>query len=358
MPMTSSRGPVAGRTLRLPCLIVSCVISSPAAWGQQAPPEAAPPPGAAGGIGKAKLAENPVNVLGGRLTVRMPRGARVEPRPFPIMAAPESEQHETRVLFDVGEEQLSLMAEESFAFAGDDLVKDVKGWVAKWKGKYKVEPLPLPAKGLRAVVVIPADEPDHTRSDDATFVEGLFVESADRTIQSLDVYVNPAGENDLKGCKAVARQILLSAAPGKASLPLAAGERRLYAYAKDLEISVTVPKDTVATLQVGPDFLVHRLIALGRLGSNAGSILIYVGDHPDYKPGAKKGEGMMFGKKVEWHTFPQKDGLQALCELPIPSEDHLNAHVIIRAPTDAQLKGLQAAAESLKLVKAKGPPPR
>ena len=67
---------------------------------------------------------------------------------------------------------------------------------------------------MNAVAVIPVANPDHTRSDDATFVEGLFVESDDRTIQSLDVYVNRAGENDIAGCKAVAREILRSVAPG------------------------------------------------------------------------------------------------------------------------------------------------
>jgi hypothetical protein len=218
-----------------------------------------------------------------------------------------------------------------------------------------IEPFSLPVKGLKAVAVIPVSDPDHTRSDDATFVEGILVKSDDRTIQSLDVYVNAAGEKDLKGCKAVAHQILLSVAPGRKKLQLAPGERRLFAYAKDREISIIVPKNTVATRQTGPDFLVHRLIVLDRLGSDSGSILIYVGGHPDYEPGAKKGEGMMFGKKVDWHSFAHGDGLQALCELPI-GDPQLRVHVMIHAPNDAQLKAMRAAAESLKLVESEGPP--
>ena len=103
--------------------------------------------------------------------------------------------------------------------------------------------------------MIPLLAPNHTRSDDATFVEGVFVESDDRTIQSLDVYVNAVGEKDLEGCKAVARQILfLSVAPGEKKLKLTAGERRLSTISKDLEISVTVPKNMAATTQGGPDF--------------------------------------------------------------------------------------------------------
>ncbi len=258
---------------------------------------------AAGELGKAKLSEKPIQVLGGRLSVRMPQGAKIEARPFDIMSAPEPEEHETRVVFDAGHERLVLMVHETFAFAGVNFEQDVRDWVARWKGKYRIEPIQQPTKGLKTVSVIPLNAPDHTRSDDATFVEGVFVESDDRTIQSLDVYVNAAAEQDLEGCKAVARQILLSVAPGRKRLNLAAGARRLFAYSEEFEISVTVPQNMVATKQVGPDFLVHRLIVLGRLGADSESIGIYVGNHPNFHPGAKKGDGMMFGKKVELHSF-------------------------------------------------------
>ena len=68
---------------------------------------------------------------------------------FPIMAAPESAEHETRVVFDAGDERLVLMANEAFAFAGDDFEKEVKEWVARWAGKYRIEALSLPVKGTQ-----------------------------------------------------------------------------------------------------------------------------------------------------------------------------------------------------------------
>jgi hypothetical protein len=189
-------------------------------------------------------------------------------------------------------------------------------------------------------------------------VEGLFIESDDRTIQSLDVYVNAAAEKDLEGCKAVARRILLSVAPGKKKLQLAAGERRLFTGSKDLEITITVPKNTVATKQVGPDFLVHRLIVLGRPGADSRSIGVYVANHPSFQPGAKKGEGMIFGKKVQWHSFAQGAGLEALCELPIPGPIPLFAHVWVQAPGDDQQAPLRQTAESMRLVEVKEPASR
>src|SRR5262249_37412175 len=159
---------------------------------------------------------------------------------------------------------------------------------------------------------------------------------------------------DLKACKTLGHQILLSVAPGKKKLDLTAGERRLFAYSQDVEISVMVPRNTVAATQVGPDFLAHRLIGLGPLGSDAASILIYVGGHPDYEPGVKKGATVIFGKKVEWQTF-QNEGLQALCDLAIPGDSHLKSHIVVQAPNPDQLNVLKQAAETLKLAKAHQP---
>ena len=51
----------------------------------------------AGELGKAALSEKSIEVLGGRLTVRMPQGAKKEARLFDILSAPESEEHETRI---------------------------------------------------------------------------------------------------------------------------------------------------------------------------------------------------------------------------------------------------------------------
>ena len=125
-----------------------------------------------------------------------------------------------------------------------------------------------------------------------------------------------------------------------------------------MEISITVPKNTVATRQDGPDFLVHRLIVLRRLGANPESIGIYVGNHPDFHPGANKGEGLMLGKKVGWHSSRQGVGLEALCELPIPGNPPLFAHVWVQAPNDTRLGELKQVAESMKLVGVKVPASR
>ena len=85
-------------------------------------------------------------------------------------------------------------------------------------------------------------------------------------------------------------------------------------------------------------------------------MLIYIGGHPGYEPGAKKGKAMMFGKEVEWRSLGREEGegLQTLSKLPIPGNRNLNAHIVIRAPNDSQLQALREAAGSLKLAKRHG----
>lgn len=339
------------------CFIVGFQATAWAVSAQEAAQKPPSPTVGPTGIGKAKLAEKPIEVLGGRLVLRVPQGAKSEARPFHIMAAPEPQEHETRIVLESGDDKLVIMAEESFAFASADFLKDVQDYVAQWRGKYKLEPLRLQAKGLTAVAVIPLTDPDHTRSDDATFVAGAIFASADRTIQSVDVYITPGAEKDMKACRALADQTLRSVAPGKRKLQLAAGERRLSAYSNDLEISVKAPANMAATKQDGPDFLVHRLIVLGKLGADSGSILVYVGNHPDFQPGPKKGQGTIFGKPIEWRGLGEGEGpgIQALCSLPILGRDGLVAHIIIYAANDTQLQALRKVAETMKLVRTRSP---
>jgi hypothetical protein len=67
---------------------------------------------------------------------------------------------------------------------------------------------------------------------------------------------------------------------------------------------------------------------------------------------------MIFGQNVEWHSFEQGGGLEALCKLPIPGDIPLFAHVWVQAPNDAQLGALKQASESMKLVDVKEPASR
>jgi hypothetical protein len=217
------------RATALPGLVIALTFAT------SARPQGAAAPGA---VGKAALSEKPTAVLGGRLTIRMPGGSRSEARPFAIMAAPTPDEDETRLIFDAGPERFVILAHEAYATAGDDLARTVRSVVDGWEKSlgtaYRVEPFPLDAKGLRAVAVRPANPPDRSRGDDAIFLEGLLVASADGTVQSLDAYINPAGAKDLGGASALARRALRTVAPGGRRLAVEAGERRFKSGSSDL----------------------------------------------------------------------------------------------------------------------------
>ncbi len=107
MNNTSSNG--RGLLFLRSCLAVSCALVSPLAQARRSSETTTPPQKTPGAIGKAILAEKPTGVLGGRLSVRLPEGSRIEARPVPIMGAPESDEHETRVIFDAGKVRLVLL---------------------------------------------------------------------------------------------------------------------------------------------------------------------------------------------------------------------------------------------------------
>lgn len=337
------------------CLVCLGLLAFKSGGAEQESPKSQPAPKAAGQV-DLTLADPPLEVLGGRFFVRTPKGAAIEGRAVPIMAAAESDEVETRIVLDRGELRLVLMVNDCFALASENFEADVKKCTAKWPDACRVEPLKLAAKGPSAVSVTPMRDPDHTRSVDATFVAGAFVMSADRSIQSFDLYTNAAGEKNLVALRSVFREIVLSVAPGKKTLNLEAGERRLFVYSKDTQVLMKVPGNTVLTRRNGPDFLVYNLTEMGSLGTPAGNMLIYAGGHPNYEPGEKRGAGVLFGKAIEWRALAEGKGLQTLCDFRLPDDPELKMHIIIEAPGEAGLNALKRTAESMKLVKSPAEP--
>lgn len=346
--MVATRGPIRHRRSLVLALAAGIVFISADRT------RAADPPVTRGEIGKQALSTTATNLLNDRLTIRMPEGARVQARPVDIMSAPESEDDETRVTFDAGEERLVVMVHELFGLAGDDLDRDVQATVAQWGEKgaqYRL--VRSPSKALRAVDVLPA--PGKPQGTEAIFVRGMFVALPDSTVQTVFVYVNPEAAKDLAGCSAAAERILATVAPGARKLRADGGERRLATLAPDAEILVSVPKNVVVTTQLGRDFLVQRIRVLGRLGQSSDSIGLYLGHAPSFKPAKKASDGTLFGKRITWQAGGEGKELEALVELSRVAGPPDYAHVWIIASNDDRLAALKRVAESMKLVKKAKP---
>ncbi len=133
-----------------------------------------------------------IDLLAGRLVIRMPAEARLEARRASIMAAPTAAADESRVVLDAGPERLVLMANELFALAGPRLEETVKKEAAEqWSGKdasFSVERLAV--KGLQVFALLPSAL--KVRGD-AALVLAAYVGSPDGTVQLLRLFVNPPG---------------------------------------------------------------------------------------------------------------------------------------------------------------------
>lgn len=301
----------------------------------------------AGALGKLEPAAATTDLLAGRLRVRVPKAARVEPRGHSIMAAPQSVQHETRVMLDAEKERLVIMAVELFETVGADLLAAVRKDVADWPQPPAVEALTLPE--LRAVTVAPAT---HDLKREAILILSVYVASADSTVQNVSFYVNPAGGGDVKGATALARRIAATITAGPTKLQSSAGVRPLSG-----GLSVTLPEGFSATQQPGPDFSVHHLRKLTPLGQPPARIGIYIGGHPSYQyrqmdeaqPPVKKSTGKLLGKDIEWHSWTrgktptEVTTMEAIAPLGGP----LKLHVFLNAATEAELSALRKVVESM-----------
>jgi hypothetical protein len=262
-----------------------------------------------GQVGTKALMGTPLSLLGDRLTVRPPEGAREEPREGSVMGAPEPSETETRVFYEADGEKLVLMAWEELRLAGERFDAAVHHVVESWEPAagtaYCVEPLGgLPA-GLRAYAVVPTQIGDE---GEALPVLSVYTAPADGLVQLVRLYINPPLRPDSAGCVALAKRIAATLAPGARTISLAGGKRRLDAYSETKELELTMPENYVVTPQPGPDFAVHRIEPVAPLDQGGGLLGIYFGDNPQAPPGDWAGEvqryqAQLLGREVEWVTW-------------------------------------------------------
>ena len=301
---------------------------------------------AAAGPGPAGLAaDTPQELLGGRLTVKLPKAMALVPRAHDIMSAPESGEDETRAMLDLGSARFVMMTYEPYLAAGPDFKAAVAAEAkAEAMTVDKIEPVAV-AKPLVAFAVVP---PAPKGSEDANLLLSVWIESADHTAQLVEFYVNPDGAKDAAAWTALARRIATTLAPGKRKLDLAAGARKLG------DLTLAVPAGWSLATQAGPDFTVYHLRALGTLGGDGPSTCgVYVGDFPSFQyeqagidtKTVKSTPGKLLGTKVDWKTWSTAQA--AMTEAMAP-HGGAKVHVFCTAKTDASLGALRAMAETLR----------
>ncbi len=162
----------------------------------QAKTPAQPRPGE---LGKLTLQDEPLKALGGRVLIRMPAAAKIEPREEPaILAAGPTPPEETRIILDAGRERMILIATETFTTADSGFGEAV----ARLFPDGSAQPMAKDAAEPRSYLVVPKEpKPGAT----ATLAAMALLVLPDKTVVEVDAYVNAEARKDLAGMHAAGR---------------------------------------------------------------------------------------------------------------------------------------------------------
>ena len=291
----------------------------------------------AGELAKATLSKDTTPLLDGRFTIQVPQDARVEARGHSIMAAPQSQAEETRIVLDAGDERFVIMTYELFATTGSDFEAAAKAYAKEYDIPTTVEALPN-----KAFAILPGE---HDTSREAIFCLGVLIPHTDGSVIYQAFYVNPAGADDLDGVTALAKKIAATTTPDAKTLAL---DARTISFERDA-LKIDLPKGYVFTSQEGPDFGVYRFTQVAPLNDTGATIGVYVGGHPSYQYRQAQNRSStgweakvttqsakFLNTDVEWQLWTTESGrLMAEAIVPLPGSDYLNIHVFVGAQDDA-----------------------
>ena len=290
--------------------------------------------------GQTRAATTPL--LADRLRIALPGEARVVPMPHDLMAAPASDEDETRVVLEDGDERLVVFAEELYALAGADFLGSVRHFlaVADAGAPPRIERVAEVAAPLQAISARPAQPREI--GEDTVLLSALYVAQGEGPVEGLTFAVNEAGRRHSERWASVAERIARSVTPGSAALSLAAGPRKLGWPHEAPSLQVTVPAGYAATIQPGPDFIVFHLRRLAPLGELSPALGIYLGDHPQTQQTSEATpagavSGTLLGRSVDWSTWTTPSGpgqpptQWSEARAPVPGQTQV-VHVLDRRP--------------------------
>jgi len=256
-------------------------------------------------LGQLTVPTTKIDVLASRLKISVPTGAKVLAVQRGIMAAPETDHEQTRVLIDAGEQRMVLMVYELFARAATDFEGAVQKETARLPMRVNLQKWSLSAP-VRAVAYFPVFP---SKDQEANLVMGVFVAGPDGSVQNLVWYVNNAAATQFSAALNLAKSIAATIAPGTRPLGSTGGERELSAHSKTKSAFITVPEGYVVTTQHGPDFIVHLVHKVTVFGDRGASLGVYLGDHPSANREGFLEQGVisLFGKRVSWYQKVTND---------------------------------------------------
>jgi len=285
-------------------------------------------------------------ILGGHLSMSMPSGAKLSPRRTSIMAAEEASEDETRIILEEGSDsaRFVMMITELYRTTTGDVLRDAKASASKGD---RVGALPMEG-GLRAATLEPSGI---GRGEGPIFVLGVLCAHVDHTVQQIEFFILPEMAGDIADYRTRARDIARTLRPGTRRIDAPGGEARFDRF------SMTLPPGFLLSTQRGPDFEVHRIRKLTRIGDTSGLLGIYVGGHPSLQhaqssdggaaPPTKEEAGNLLGKEATWIAWNTPEGARVR-ETIVTLEDHLAVHTFAISGDEAIERELMTIAASLR----------
>lgn len=334
-----------------------------------------------GALTKSKADDAESDLLGGRLRVRAPAGAKI---PTPAADAPPLEE-ESRVIIEPATAKektklsLAIVARETFQLDPDmyepeadaptkpgtldsEAPKFLKATFTANEGM-DVAPVELGSSSpkMRAYAGRPR-EPNAPPGKDTALVLAMLIAQDDGALESVAFYVrgetvrNATG-TDLVGCTRLAERIASSIVSGPRKLERAAGKRHIMDVSSDEELAVMVPADYVAT-KLNGGVGGARLTKLRPLSLYAGSISVAVSaTSPEKKipEGADAtAAGKLLGHPMEWRGKTTPKGGFFFAAEPIDADKSKQAEVLVKATRQAKaLDEMRGVAETLTVIKRK-----
>lgn len=294
------------------------------------------PAGPCGGFAELEPG-NPQSLIAGRLRVQVPGRSEDLPRPHNIMAAPPSASMESRLLLDHEGNRFVVFAVELFRTATDDLVAAASEDIGEG---YSVEALAVEGP-LRAVVAVPIEL---DLNDEAVDVATVYTATTDGMVQRVGFFVTPdAAESG--GCRRLGLRSAQTLVQGERMLPDEPGPRVL-----EGTVGLDLPTGHRLVVQEGPDFTVYRVHPLLPLGDQFGTLGVYMGHHPTFRPPTEATgvAGELLGESVEWHDWTDDEDVHHRQTLVRVGGGSIHAHVFLGANDEAVFEALYELAGTLR----------
>jgi hypothetical protein len=238
------------------------------------------------------LTKRSFGVLGNRLKVKLPEGLSI------------TCDDQNYVEFEKNKQSFSFHITDYNCLASKDMKTDVAKIVQSWgSSEYSLKNIII--NNDVSIYVI---EPHKLKLDDngRFWLKSAFVKNCDNTILYLNFVINTNAWYNLKNYQKLSNEIIKSIQAGSKQLNSIAEAVQIKT--RQRKIRINKPAGLIYNQNNGPDFRVFVFKKLVHFNEPQSSILVYIGNHPNYiynqseEPVIiEKKYGLLFGQKVEWN---------------------------------------------------------